>query len=170
MKNIALIIIFIISITSCNRSDTDSNTNDKTLEIATTDPIMNQIIFEARKSKNDFFSRLLKPSKDERDFSVKYPFKTDFGSKSSIEHLWLEDIIIKNNKYFGVVSNTPESIKRLKLNEVVEFEPEKISDWKYIKKGYLVGGKSIIYLLNNLPIEERKRIVSQLNFKIKEFE
>ena len=170
MKKLFFVIVAVFLIMSCQKFQTDGKENDKTVKVANEDTTMNSLIEEARATSHVFFEQMQKKENDERDFSVKYPFETDPGSKESTEHIWLINIKIKDGTYYGTISNEPYHIKKLKMMDIVAFDPTKISDWKYIKNDYLVGGKSIVYLIRNLSKEERKELLKQVNFKIKEFE
>ena len=116
---------------------------------------MNQIIADARKTVSLFIEVYRNPASDESNFQVKYPFSTDPGSKVSDEHIWLSDIIQKGNAWFGTVGNEPFYIAKMKIGDQVEFDITKISDWMYIKGSTIVGGKSIKYLIENIPEKDR---------------
>jgi uncharacterized protein YegJ (DUF2314 family) len=173
MKNkyFILIIVFVILICliiSCKKTlVTETRNNDTVSKVSAEDIEMNKIISDARKTVDDFVKELTNPNTKAIDFTVKYPFATDPGSGADKEHIWLSDIVIKNNKYYGVVANEPFYIKNMKINDIVEFDINEISDWKYILDGYLVGGKSIIYFYDQMSDKEKKDFEEQAGFKIR---
>jgi uncharacterized protein YegJ (DUF2314 family) len=154
---------------SCQKVQSNAE-KDNTVSVSSEDAMMNTVIEEARATTPIFFEQMQKHEKGERDFSVKYPFETEPDSQVTVEHIWLVGLNIKDGKYYGTIGNEPDYLKNVKYMDVVTFDPKKISDWKYIKNDYLVGGKSIIYLMKNLSKEERLELLKQLDFKIKEFE
>ena len=129
---------------------------------------MNGIIDNARKTKDEFIKILNDKSIDKYEASVKYPFETDPGSNNSIEHIWLTNITIENGNFYGIVANEPFYISNMKLGDNVKFDINKISDWKYIKDGYLYGGRSIKYFYDKMSKSEKEEFDSQANFKFKE--
>ncbi len=155
---------------NCQRFPTENDNSDRISNVPGNDSEMNRIIAEARKTFREFYRIYENRKANQRDFSVKYPFATDPGSRADTEHIWLSDLSTGNGRYYGVVSNDPAHIKKMKLGDRVEYSPEKISDWKYIENNYLVGGKSIIYLLKDLPGNERKKVLKGIDFRIKDFE
>jgi uncharacterized protein YegJ (DUF2314 family) len=128
---------------------------------------MNAIIDQARGSINEFLKEYNNPSSTCTDFSVKYPFDTDTGSVSSKEHIWLENIEENGGKYYGIVINDPFYIKNMKFGDKVEFDINKISDWKYIENEFLIGGKSIVYFYDRMSEKEKKDFEKEAGFKIK---
>lgn len=144
--------------------------DDSVASVSAEDEAMNRIMVEARRTWPDFARQLANRKDNQRDFMVKYPFETDPGTEMALEHIWLSDLTVKKGKYFGTLANEPFYVKSLKIGQKVEFIPKKISDWKYIEDDYLVGGKSIIYLIKGLSAEERKAMLGQVDFKIRDFE
>ena len=171
MKKRLLIIFLIIlcsNLSGCSKSlSVDKRGNDSVVNVKSEDAEMNLIIEKARQSVNDFLKELNNPNTTGTDFSVKYPFDTDIGSKSSKEHIWLVDIKKNNDKYYGTVSNDPFYIKNMKIGDEVEFRIDEISDWKYVEDGFLVGGKSIVYFYNQMSKTEKKDFEKEAGFKIK---
>jgi len=157
---IALITLSVFSLAACKKNFKTTRTeNDAVSAVADDDAAMNALIAEARGSVNVFLDKLKNPAEDENTFSVKYPFKTDEGSETKIEHIWLGDITEENGKYFGVVDNDPFYIKSMKNGDRVEFDVKSISDWMYYKGQKIIGGKSMKYILEHtkdLSEDEKK--------------
>lgn len=170
MKKI-LIVLFVIVLSmssiGCHKSlSIEKRGSDSVINVKSEDQEMNSIIEQARASVNDFLKELNDPNTKGKDFAVKYPFDTDAGSESSKEHIWLNNIEKVNGKYYGIVINDPFYIKTMKYGDKVEFDINKISDWKYIVDGYLVGGKSIVYFYNQMSDQEKKNFEKEAGFKI----
>jgi uncharacterized protein YegJ (DUF2314 family) len=123
---------------------TDSN-NDEIADIA----------LRARDTLPFFLRHLRQPGIGERDFRVKYPFPADNGSGFLYEQLWLGDIRRGEESYTGVVLNTPFYVSGLSQGDRRAFNTGEITDWMYIRKGKITGGKSIKYLLEQIPPTER---------------
>jgi uncharacterized protein YegJ (DUF2314 family) len=164
-----LILILCSSLAGCEKLHIIKD-SDNVVGVRTGDEEMNRIISEARSSVSQFLAVLKQPKPNQRDFSVKFPFSTDPGSASNIEHIWLSQIENKDGKYYGTVANDPYYIAKMKLGDVVEFDPQKISDWKYVEDDRLVGGKSIVFMLKNVSKEERAQVLSEIDFDIPELE
>jgi len=124
-----------------------------------------RITNNARDSLSEFFRHMLRPAKDERNFMVKYPLKTDANSGFYMEHIWLCDIQYKNGVYYGTAANTPFYISSIKKGDVIPFSMEEISDWMYIKGEKIAGGYSIKYLLEQLAdrSEEQQHILEMFH-------
>jgi len=169
MKKIKILLLTGLFVFSCEKFKVAGIDSDKLVNVSSEDKEMNKIIGNSRTTFNVFAGRLMAHDKSERDFSVKYPFETDPGSTESIEHLWIDNIEYKDGIYYGFISNEPYYINKIKYGDKVSFDSEKISDWKYVKDGYLVGGESIIYLIKNMSKKERKEILDNLDYKIRGF-
>ncbi len=126
-----------------------------TISVASDDPVMLAIIEDARASVSEFLSRQSRPADDESGFQVKYPFETDPGSDVNYEHIWLDNVILEDGEYFGTIANDPEYISDLAYGDVVMIDIDSISDWMYVKAGKIIGGKSIKYLIEKIPEDER---------------
>ena len=44
--------------------------------------------------------------------------------------------------FHGVVSNTPTTVKSIKMGQQAAVSPSKISDWMYLEHGKVVGGST----------------------------
>lgn len=141
--------------------------NDSVTSVSSEDQAMNAIIEQAQGSVNEFLKEYNNPNSTCTDFAVKYPFDTDPGSESIKEHIWLNNIENKDGKYYGVVNNDPFYIKNMKFGDKVQFDINKISDWKYVENGFLVGGKSIVYFYDRMSEKEKNEFEKEAGFKIK---
>ena len=128
---------------------------EKTVDIKNNDKTMNEIIDDARKNIDIFISKLKNHDENEWAFQVKYPFQIKDNTSYNVEHIWLSDIFVKEDQYYGIVSNDPYYIKNIKYGDIVQFDINKITDWMYYKEDKIIGGKSIKYLLEKIPENQR---------------
>jgi uncharacterized protein YegJ (DUF2314 family) len=150
----ALLCILCCCILSCGKENSRP-AESPTLHINQEDEGLNQIGREARESFPGFIRKMRNPEPDEGGFRVKYPFAAEEGSAFSHEHIWLEDIFIEDGLYYGTLSNRPYYLGSLQAGDVVIFEGDAISDWMYLKAGKIVGGRSIKYLMEQIPEPDR---------------
>jgi len=172
MKRIAICVIALLILTTLacekNSVEKEGSGDEVVYTVSDENSEMNKIIAEARQNIGQFISALRDPSPSQSDFSVKYPFETDPEHGQGNEHIWLLDIKVVNGEYRGTIANDPFYIKKLKLGDEVPFDINKISDWKYIEDGSIVGGNSIKYIYNQMSESEKEEFVEQTGYKFKE--
>jgi uncharacterized protein YegJ (DUF2314 family) len=112
-----------------------------------------QIAEDARDTLPGFFRHLIRPGTGEKQFCVKYPFAMD--NNSGMEQVWLTGIYFKNGKYHGVLANSPRQLSSIKKGDTVTFEADSITDWMYVRGDKIIGGYSIKYLLEKIPVNQR---------------
>lgn len=163
-----MVAVLCFNISACSKMMiTEKRGDDSVISVESEDEEMNRIIDKARQTVSDFVTELNNPNTKGVDFTVKYPFTTDPGSENSVEHIWLVNIEVSNNKYYGIVANDPFYIKSMKLGDRVEIDINMVSDWKYVLDGYLVGGESIVYFYNRMSEQEKKDFEKEAGFKIR---
>lgn len=169
-QSICLIVLaLIISITSCTPNlAKETRGNETVIGVSTEDTEMNQIMENARSTIADFIKSLDDVSIDPYLRSVKFPFTTDPGSQNQVEHIWITDITKDGEKYFGIIANEPFYIKTMQMGDRIEFDINNISDWYFIKDGYMTGGKSIKYFYDQMSEEEKTKFVKENGIKFKE--
>jgi uncharacterized protein YegJ (DUF2314 family) len=139
----------------CGRFQVPGPSPDPTLHLDRDDPELRRIAEEARDTLPDFIRRLQSPLEGDGNFRIKCPFKTEDGSVFGREQLWLEDIGFRDGAYHGTLANTPFYVPALKAGDTVTFQIDDITDWMYTRHGIIVGGRSIKYLLDQIPEHER---------------
>ena len=84
---------------------------------------------EAHKLADEFPNTVFKPSKEvieplEKGSKVKliFNFKSDDPNIPSTEQLWVEILLVQNNKLLGQLEDKPQYIQDLKCGEIIEFE------------------------------------------------
>lgn len=167
MKKIWVLLVVSLLFGSCDRLHIVKG-SDNVVRVQADDEAMNEIIRNARESVRTFLAALENPKPNQRDFAVKFPFGTDPGSESEVEHIWLSNLHQVGGQYEGTVANDPYYIQGMKFGDVVPFDPSLISDWKYVEDDRLVGGRSIVFMIKNLSKEERSQVLREIDFKIDE--
>jgi uncharacterized protein YegJ (DUF2314 family) len=139
---------------SCERGNSRT-AESPTLHISREDQTLNQIAREARESFPGFIRKTQNPGPDEGNFRVKYPFAAEPGSAFNDEYIWLEHIFFQDGHYYGTVANRPYYLDSLQEGDLTAFEDNAIADWMYIKAGKIIGGRSIKYLIEQIPGPDR---------------
>lgn len=169
IKVTVVVVVICLFLTACgSQLTTETRGNDSVTGVSSEDAEMNKIIDEARETVDEFVAEFNDPNTKGLNFMVKYPFETDPGSEYGVEHIWLGDLEINDDKCYGIVANDPFYIENMKYGDKIEFDIHKVSDWQYIEDGYLVGGKSIVYFYDQMTDEEKAAFEDEAGFKIKE--
>jgi len=145
------IILCVIILSSCNISNRNASLPPSpAVEVGQSDREIERIADNARRSLPIFLRYLKSPEKGANNFYVKYPLSSDDGS---VEQVWLGNIRLKNNAYYGTIANTAKSPGNKKKDIIID--TDKITDWMYIQDGKIMGGRSIKYLLEKIPEDQR---------------
>ena len=64
---------------------------------------------------------------------------------------------MKDDKFYGVVANLPESTTEVSLGDTIQIANENISDWMYVENQKLHGGYTIRLLRSRMTESERKQ-------------
>jgi len=149
---------------SCDKQPADyvSGRPSPVLEIGRNDKEIEKITENARRALPVFFRNLARPEAGAGSFFVKYPLTAsgdDGGGDApngATEQVWLGGIRFKDGRYYGVLANNtagPSAGK--KKGDTIVFDPDMITDWMYVQNGKIAGGRSIKYLLEKIPEDER---------------
>jgi uncharacterized protein YegJ (DUF2314 family) len=130
-------------------------TADYTCHLDEKDPELARIAVSARDNLPIFLRHLRQGGPGEEGFRVKCPFKAERSSSFGREQLWLGDIGFSNNAYHGTVLNTPFYVPGLAPGDWVVFSMDDITDWMFIRRENIIGGRSIKYLLEQIPSGDR---------------
>jgi uncharacterized protein YegJ (DUF2314 family) len=129
---------------------------DPTQHRAQNDGELARIAENARNTLPLFFRRLQRPLSGDGNFRIKYPLKADPRSGFSREQIWLSEIRFKDGRYSGVLVNTPYYVSGLARGSLIPIDDiEEITDWMFTQGGTIVGGRSIKFLLEQIPEDER---------------
>lgn len=149
---------FLILFTKYSCSDNPTSKNEKDGEpsiysVTDDDTEMNEAILKANQSIDKFNEALLSSNPDYEYFALKTRFVTRKGG----EHICVSNIIIKENNYYGILDNLPESITNMEIGDTIQIKKENISDWMYINHKKLCGGYTVRLLRKRMTELERKQ-------------
>jgi len=128
------------------------NRDGNIIFVTSEDSLMNEAIGKARERWNIFIKSFAEKKEYQENFGVKYPFELEDG----YEHVWLNNLKLKNGILIGSVNNDPEFTREVKYGDRVKVDPRKISDWMYFENGKLKGGYTILAAIESLPEEQKK--------------
>lgn len=145
-------------------SHTKTKEGENIYQVGQDDIEMNEAIQQSRNTFTDF----------RMAFSALDTFNTEFGVKIPIhaetevenEHMWLSDIHLRENEFYGVISNFPEFTSKVKLGDTIKIDSTLISDWMYLRNGKLKGGFSIHLLYKRMTRQEQKEFDSICTFRV----
>jgi len=150
MKKLLMLLSSFLITASIVAQDFD---RDNVTNVSEDDPEMMEAINSSRDSFNEFEKAFKSKDKTLEGFAIKLGFNDGGG----YEHMWLGNIKFKKGRWFGKLSNEPQYTTGIYYGQKFEINPEEISDWMYFKNGKLVGGKTMILLINRMPEEERNQ-------------
>jgi uncharacterized protein YegJ (DUF2314 family) len=122
------------------------------IEVERSDKEIERITENARRALPVFFRNLARPEAGAGNFYLKYPLTSEDGGA---EQVWLGNIRFKNGNYYGTLSNTAKFINSVKKSKTITIDTDKITDWMYIQDGKIMGGRSIKYLMEKMPEDQR---------------
>ena len=144
---------------SCAKQPASFSSNQytaaETVQIDQGDEKILQIAEDARRTLPVFFRHVTRAEAGEDHFCIKHPFRADDDSGIGMEQIWLTGIQFRNGEYYGILASDPVHINGMKKGDVVAFDVEEITDWMYVRDGKITGGRSIRYLLENIPESRR---------------
>ena len=117
---------------------------------------MEAAIARARSEVDSFIAEMSK--RNGTDFAVKVPIE----DKEEIEHFWLTDIVYRNGKFEGIISNEPGIVTNVKDGQKWSVKKSEISDWMFMRDGKMHGNYTMRPLLKTMPEEEAAKFRSLL--------
>ena len=154
MKSLLFSLFAFCSLSACQNETPDRIQREGKPDIElvfSDDAEMNAAIATARKTLPRFDAALNSGNPDQYGFAL----KVRFGAADAGEHIWLSDIVIDSNQYYGVVNNDPEYITEVAMGDTVRIDKTAISDWMFLEKGVLRGGSTIRYVRDHMTPAER---------------
>src|SRR5262245_43424651 len=121
------------------RTVTSREGNPDVVDFASDDKLMNAAIADAQAHLPYFWEHVASPAQGEGDFTLKVGFPVQQGASSGKEHIWVSDIEKTSSGYAGLLANEPLDLTGKKLGDRVEFTPDMISDWGFMRAGKLIG-------------------------------
>ncbi len=114
------------------------------------DAEMNAAIESAKETLADFDKALIDSGNEN------FALKISFDVRDKVEHIWAVNIEKIDDEYLGIIDNIPNSVTEIKLNNKIEIEKNRISDWMFSKNGKLYGGFTIRVLRNRMSELEKE--------------
>jgi uncharacterized protein YegJ (DUF2314 family) len=146
----------------CKKTEPPLFRREYTRRAPSGDAALEGIAREARRTLPLFWDRFRHPHRGEEQFSVKYPFAADPESGFSREYLWLGNIVFREGVYYGTVLNRPYHIRGLEAGMEVPFSFDDITDWMYRENGRIKGGRSVKYLIEEIPPLDREEELNRI--------
>lgn len=122
---------------------------DRTVNVAASDPQMNAAIAQAKRELPVFFGHVGSPSPGENHFLIKY----DVQPGAAVEFVWAEVISHANAQSVAKLVNASND-GRFALGLQVRVNDADIVDWGYRKDGVMQGNYTTRVLIGRLPAAE----------------
>jgi uncharacterized protein YegJ (DUF2314 family) len=167
MKVYISTLLILLVLVGCNNNQTTKTEREgepTIYSVKDTDTEMNEAIQTANQTLDKFNAALKSSNPDFKYFALKTHFKTPNGG----EHIWVSNITLEDNKYFGVVDNLPESTTDVKIGDTIQIQNDNISDWMYADNQKLCGGFTIRLLRKRMTEPERKQFDAENGLIIEE--
>lgn len=129
---------------------TSAFAEDKVVNFATDDPVMNAAIAKARAGLPQFWDKFASHDATETGFAL----KVGISNGTNTEHFWCGNIEGTRESSTCVIDNEPEVVTTVKLGQRIEVKQEQISDWMYHLNGKIKGGETIRVIIPRLSAEE----------------
>ena len=162
MPLLFLCAVLLLSCTKQPASFTPAQAGSQTVQTGQADGELVEIAEEARRTLPVFFRHLTRAEAGEDNFCIKHPFRADEDSDIGMEQVWLTGIHFRNGEYYGILASAPLYISGMKKGDTVAFDMEEITDWMFVRDGKIAGGRSIRYLLENIPESRRSEEQRQM--------
>lgn len=167
MKRHVLTILILLGQISCKPNETTKTEREgesTIYNVTADDAEMKEAINTANQTLEQFNEALMSQNPDFGYFALKVRFDAPNGR----EHIWASDIVIKGNKYFGVVNNLPENTTEVKIGDTIQINNNNISDWMYVDSNRLRGGFTLRLLRKRMTELERKQFDEENGLIIEE--
>ena len=133
------------------------------IDFRTGDKEMDAAIDRARTTLPDFWRSFEKPGTGEEGFSLKVRIPTGQTGTTNAEHIWTDGIeMLPGGGLAGKLSNQPRDFPG-KVGDRVEFTPQQISDWMFIRNGKMVGVETLRPMLRRMSKADAERLRVQLD-------
>lgn len=119
---------------------------------------------EAQLNLNELFERIQFPPAQQTDLAV----KGIFGEADRVEHLWVRDLRVEDNRVVGTLDNQPVELSQWSAGDLVILDRDQISDWMAIDSGHLIGGWTLRALRQQMTEAERSAFDDSLDFSIED--
>ncbi|MDU1905007.1 MAG: DUF2314 domain-containing protein [Dysgonomonas sp.] len=171
MKKLIIICSIVTMLLSCN-----SGSKNKTIQIedeiithvSEDDKDMNRAMETARASFDQFKKAFVEAQGNDQyhSFIIKIGFDSPQYGK---EHMWVGDLKLKDDKFVGILSNTPtDPAIALNYGDTIVIDPAQISDWMYIDSatGLTKGAYTFRVMRDAMSEKERMEFDEQTGIKL----
>lgn len=94
---------------------------------------------------------------------VKYAFAAKKPGVA-VEHVYIGDVESKNGRLWGVVNANPVYTNEVAEGDVIEIQPDRVSDWLYVVDGAGTGGFTFRLMWNGFSPDEKAAYRSEPPF------
>jgi uncharacterized protein YegJ (DUF2314 family) len=130
--------------------------------LARDDPRMVAAVDEARRTLASFIETLRAPGSSHSDFAV----RALISDGTHTEHVWVSSVTYDGRLFEGQLDEAPDEVTGVEEGDAVAIEPSKVSDWRFVDGGKLVGGYTIRAQRASLTDEQRKAFDEDLPFSV----
>ena len=155
-KQYALLTFLLFGLLGCqnNRMKKTEREGEPTIYFAENDDEEMNVAIKTAKQTIEKFDNALKSKQNDFD---NFFLKVCFDTQEHKEHIWIGNITIKDNEYYGIVNNLPEYIKNINLGDFIKINKDNISDWMYTNNNKLVGGFTLRVIRNRMNEIEKQQ-------------
>lgn len=146
---------------------------DPVVSVRDDDPLMLAAFSQARASLDDFLDKWRHPQNGTRTYSVKVGLE-DAGNgyaavhanettarTTKVEFFWVESLREDPDRFTGILSNTPSSLRNVRNGQIVQFEKQDIVDWMYLQDGKIKGNFTACPALKLASADLRRNMKEQ---------
>ena len=133
---------------------------DRVVMVESSDAAMNAAIVQARQTLPGFLTLAANPPAGTEG----YKLKVAINDADNSEHFWIVPFEPTANGFRGMVSNTPQLVRNVRMGQVIEFDRSRISDWGYVCDGKQVGSFTVCVVLTRIPKAEADAIRREHGF------
>lgn len=135
---------------ACSQVYAQKTAEHRVVHVATDDKAMHAAIQRAQATLPAFLVLAANPAAGTGDYRLKVAISDPNGT----EHFWVAPFKIVRGGFRGVLSNTPQIVRNVKLGQVIDFKRTQISDWGYTRNGRQVGSFTVCVMMTQVPKAE----------------
>ena len=114
----------------------------------------------ARQEFGTFVERLRAPQPGDEDFGI----KAAIGHDGGVEHIWLTNVIVRDDGFEGDIANDPRWIP-FKLGDRWRGTLDQVSDWTWFHHGRIQGNFTARAMLPRLPRDQQAQMRAMLEHR-----
>ncbi|MCF2875930.1 MULTISPECIES: DUF2314 domain-containing protein [unclassified Tenacibaculum] len=117
---------------------------DNTREFKSNDELLLKAKIESQKLLPKFIEEFKNNKNSKKEFYV----KVKLSENKLSEHMWLVALSLNGKNSIGVLDNTPNDLKKIKLQDTLKFDINKAEDLMIYENDSLIAGAFLWSLLN----------------------